>query len=557
MGVIITYGGYTFGSNTSVANDGTSRQEIEPTPKVGWNYEYNATSAGRNIGATLRITIEGIYNSANTYPKTGIPYHFSQDYKPFKILEGGTCGGGEVFPNSDGLAFDIENGIYVESINISNSDDEYWRNWISYNIELVVPLNSGQRYLDSGGQGSMLDKIYISSLEDNMSMSYEDGADYLENSNTALYPSGGPLSTRYLTISRSISAAGKATAAKTAISSAIEAVEKVKQHTSFEELVDKDFAGLKFFDKSTSHNYDEIAGTYAVTDTYKAFSGAPEKFYTHEYNISNNIDSQLKRTVSINGTIQGYSLTDPASTDVIFPKDPNDVDQTLLPPKLEANISNTSYDNAKQGFTDEIQLIKDRVLFSAFYPSGKYIDRIDAQQKAYQGFKIDQSETTNTPKIDRQVFLNPVPVSFDTSHDINQGSISYTCSYDNRPVTHHPGAVTENISVKDNYSYREHYAQNVMFRGAIMQTLGMTTIPSRTVSYTAKFRPNPSKGGDGDFGAIMNMGLDDPVINIAIDQFDPEKSIPGFVSSWVTEESVNGNFIDGSYTKTKSWSYTI
>ena len=552
MGVTITYGGYTFGSNTSVANNGTETQELEPTPKVGWNYEYNATSAGRNIGATLRISIEGVYNSTSAYPKTGIPFHFNEDYKSFKIVD--DCVG-EVFPNNDNLEYDIENGIYVDSINISNSDDEYWRNWISYNIQLVVPLNSGQRYLDSGGDGSMLDKIYISSLDDSMSMSYEDGADYLEGSNTALYPSGGPLSTRYLTITRNISAAGKATKNKPAVSSAIEAVQKVKDHTSFEDLVDKTFANLKFFDKSTSHNYDAVAGTYAVTDTYKAFSGEPTKFYTHEYNISNNIDSQLNRTVSINGTIQGYNLTDPALTDVILSTDPNDSNKSIPPPKPEANLTNSSYINASGGFTDEIQLIKDRVLFSAFYPSGKYIERIDGQQTNYEGFKLDQSETSNTPKMERQSFLNPIPASFDASHDINQGSISYTCSYDNRPIAHVPGAITEEISVKDTHSYREHYSQNVMYRGAIMQTLGMNTIPSRTVTYTAKFGPNPTKGADGDFGNIMEIA-DSAAVNNAIDQFDPKLSIPNFTRSWVVEDSQNGNFIDGTFSKTKTWSYT-
>ena len=107
MGVEVKYGGYTF----------------SPTPRVGWSYEYNATSAGRNIGSTLRITIEGIYGATNTIAKTGIPYFFSLDYQPFTIES--DCGAGEVFPNNSNLQYDINNGVYVESINISNSDDEY------------------------------------------------------------------------------------------------------------------------------------------------------------------------------------------------------------------------------------------------------------------------------------------------------------------------------------------------------------------------------------------------------------------------------------------------
>ena len=533
MGVEVKYGGYTF----------------SPTPRVGWSYEYNATSAGRNIGSTLRITIEGIYGATNTIAKTGIPYFFSLDYQPFTIES--DCGAGEVFPNNSNLQYDINNGVYVESINISNSDDEYWRNWISYEITLVVPLNSGQKYLDDGGQNSMLNGIYISSLEDSMSMSYEDGADYLENANTAVYPSGGPLSTRYLTVSRTISAAGKQTKSKSPISSAIDAVKAVRDHTSFEDRVNKDFAGLKFFDKSTTHNYDNVAGTYAVTDTYKAFSGTPTKYYTHEYNISNTIDSQLNRTVSINGTIQGHNLTDPAGTDILFET------QNTRPPEPESVTKDSSYANAVGGFTNEIPRIKDRILFSAFYPSGKYIDRIDASQTQYQGFKIDQEDNTSTPLIQRQQFLNPIPASFDSSHDVNGGSISYTCSYDNRPINHVTNTITENISVTDNYSYREHYPQNVMYRGAIMQTLGMNTVPSRTVTYTAKFRTDPPANAmGGTTPQILSIDdFDNDQVNNAIEQFNPEYAIDGYTASWVADESSNGNFLDGSFTKTKTWNY--
>ena len=51
----------------------------------------------------------------------------------------------------------------------------------------------------------MLNGIYISSLSDTMSVSEEDGADYLQNIMDT-YILGGPLSTGFLSISRTISA---------------------------------------------------------------------------------------------------------------------------------------------------------------------------------------------------------------------------------------------------------------------------------------------------------------------------------------------------------------
>ena len=517
-----------------------------PTPDVGWSYEFNSTSAGRNIGATLNISIEGITSSGAGI--TGIQQAFSKDYQTFTIKS--PCGDAEVFPNDDNLAYDIRNGIRVNSVTIDNSQDEYWRNYISYKIDLVVPLNSGQKYLDEGGQSSMLKDIYISSLSDTMNVSVDDKADYLEDRNSAMYPSGGPLSTRYLTIARTVSAAGKVLQSKSAIQSAVDAVKKVNEHTSFEDRINKDFAGLVFFDKVTSQNYNSVEGTYSVTDTVKAFSGNPSKSYTHEYNISNNIDNQLNRTVSINGTIKGYDRLGSATTDVIF----DDGDGTTVKEPQYGTVANTAYAAAKQGFTDEIGLIKDRVLSSAFYPSGKYIDRTDASQVMFPGFKLDQTNSTSNPKMQRLKFLNPVPVTFTATHDKNEGTVSYTCSYDNRPVNHISDTITENFSVQDSYSNREYYPQNIMYRGAIMQTLGMSTVPSRTVTYTAKFKVGAPPKDAIDTNKQLS-DLDTDAVSIAIDQFDPKDMIIGFTNSWVTNDSSTTNFLDGSFTRTKTWNY--
>ena len=545
MAVSIKYGTYTF---------------PQPTPKVSWNYEYDATSAGRNIGATLSIDIEGSFYNAGTADSfqstafaqevTALDSAFRKDFQPLQILG---CGDAEVWPNNTDLSNDIANGIRVDSFEISNSEDEYWRNLISYSIQMSVPLNSGQKY------GPDLNNIYISSLSDTVSVSEDDGADYLQDSNTALYPSGGPLSTRFLTITRTISAQGKDRQDKRAITSALEAVKAVNDHMSFENRIDKSFADLKFFDKSTSQNYNDVEGSYSVTDTYKAFSGNPSKYYTHEYTISNNIDNQLKRTVSINGTIQGYNLESTASTDIIF--DDGDANSQKEP----AGLSSSAYIQASGGFESEIQLIKDRVINSAFYPSGSlehgYINDLDAQQ-TFDGFKIDQSDTNNNPKIKRLKYLHPVPVSFDSSHDINGGSISYTCSFDNRPLNLIKEAVTETLTLKDNYSVTGYNSVNVMYKGAIMQTMGTTTIPSRSVSYNATFDtlvPDTSNDGTDVFtnNTIFGLGsYDTQQLSNIFDQFDPKKMIPDYTNSWISEDTVNANFIEGTFSKTRTWNYS-
>lgn len=542
MGVIVTYGDYTFPN---------------PTPSVTWSYEYDQTSAGRNIGSTLRIGIQGqIYNPGTADsafspilgPQTSaLQKAFEKDFQSFTIIS--SCGS-TVFPFSTDMQTDVEKGIYVDSITIDNSDDEYWRNFVSYSIQLTVPLNSGQKY------GPDLNNIYISSLSDNMSVSEEDGADYLQNTNEYLYPSGGPLSTRFLSISRTISAQGKDRLDKRAITSAIEAVKKVNEHLSFEDRINTTFAGLKFFDKSTTQNYNDIEGSYSVTDTYKAFSGTPSEYYTHEYNISNTIDNKLKRTVSINGTIQGYNLESSASTDIIFANG----DSTTT--KEPAGLSSNAYTVASGGFLREVDLIKDRVLNATFSPVGSYVTQL-TNQATYGGFKIDQEGVNNNPLIHRTGWLHPVPVSYDSSHDINGGTVTYTCNFDNRPMNLIAGATSESLSIQDNHAVTGFTSTNVMYKGAIMQTLGSITVPSRSVSYNATFDTLVPELGANEQDAfssntVLSIGsYDTTQLNNIFDQFDPKRVLPGHSNSWVSEDNVSANFIEGTFTKTRTWNYAI
>ena len=90
-----------------------------------------------------------------------------------------------------------------------------------------------------------------------------------------------------------------------------------------------------------------------------------------------------------------------------------------------------------------------------------------------------------------------------------------------------------------------------------MQTLGMNTVPSRTVTYTAKFRTDPPKNAmGGTTPQILSIDdFDNDQVNNAIEQFNPEYAIDGYTASWVADESSNGNFLDGSFTKTKTWNY--
>jgi hypothetical protein len=58
-------------------------------------------------------------------------------------------------------------------------------------------------------------------------------------------------------------------------------------------------------------------------------------------------------------------------------------------------------------------------------------------------------------------------------------------------------------------------------------------------------------------GVILGIGAYDTkkLHNIFL-QFDPSGLIPGYTNSWITEDNVNANFIDGTFSKTRSWNYS-
>ena len=87
-----------------------------------------------------------------------------------------------------------------------------------------------------------------------------------------------------------------------------------------------------------------------------------------------------------------------------------------------------------------------------------------------------------------------------------------------------------------------------------MQTLGTSTVPSRTVTYTAKFKVGATPEDAIDTSKKLS-DLDTEAVSIAIDQFDPKDMIVGFTNSWVTNDSSTTNFLDGSFTRTKTWNY--
>lgn len=545
-----------------------------PTPRVTVSYQPQDTSAGRQLGSVVDISIKGqVYGTgaSGVIKASGMAYAFSRDYQELRIK----CGSTQVFPPGGDRTTDFDKSIYVKDIKFSNSTDEKMYYIVDFDISMAANIRDTQHYLygqETNGP------VYLRGLSDSWSISeVKDKSNYLvdldepENA-TAYYPGGAydsPLSNNYYNISRVVNAEGIAHSEDTAFENAKKGVQLLlKKAPGVFQGTDVIGAApsantIKIFNRVTNYEADAINGSLTYTETYIAFTGAPTKKYTHDFNISNTLDREFNRTVTINGTIQGYDLEDNL---------PDDTDDSAdhLTHETKGFIktrqgASKAYVNASGGLDKQLNHLYGKVRHAIGLPSGEYIDKYDNTQ-SYPDFKIDQEQSNHTPKTERHKWLHPVPASFSADHDINNGSITYTCSYDNRVFSMVPGALNEQLSVRDNYAVTGYATQNIMYRGAHPQHLGTITTPGRTVSYSATFNSLiPDSDGKGDLQTVLSEdSYMVQELGNAMNSFDPKYIDPNYadsenraLSSWVTEDQFEINFVEGTLNKTLSWNYTI
>ena len=545
-----------------------------PVPRVTISYQPQDTSAGRQLGSVVDISVKGqIYGTGYfaVIKASGMADAFSRDYQELRI----ECGSEQVFPPAGNRQTDIDKSIYIKDIKFSNSSDNTMFYVVDFDISMAANIRDTQHYLY---EQEIDGAVYLRNLSDSWSIDeVKDKSNYLvylddpENA-TAYYPGGAhdsPLSNNYYNISRVVNAEGIAHSDATAFENAKKGV-KLLLRKAPGVFQDNDVISaapsdntMKIYNRVTNYEADAINGSLTYTETYIAFTGGPTKEYTHDFNISNSIDKEFNRTVTINGTIQGYDLESNLPQDT---KDSADqlVGQTDGFIKTRQGASQ-AYINASGGLDKQLGHLYGKVRHAIGLPSGEYIEKHDDIQ-TYLDFKIDQSQANHSPKTEREKWLHPVPTNFSADHDINNGSITYSCSYDNRVFSMVPGALNEQLSVNDTYAVTGYATQNIMYRGAHPQHLGTITTPGRTVSYTAKFDSLiPDSDGEDDLTTVLSEDsyMVKELAN-AMNSFDPKYMDPNYsdplnraLSSWVTEDRFEINFVEGTLSKTLSWNYTI
>lgn len=545
-----------------------------PVPRATISYQPQDTSAGRQLGSIVNISLQGQIYAEREFDAvikaSGMQRMFSQDYQSLII----TCGDTQVFPPVGDRATDINNSIHVKDIKFSNSTDKTMYHLVDFDISMAANIRDTQHYLY---EQEIDGAVYLRNLSDSWSIDeVKDKSNYLvsvsEDSPEAAsdyYPGGGydeHLSNTYYNISRTVSAEGYAQSDTTAFENAKKGV-KLLLRKAPGVFQGSDVLGaapeentIKIYDRVTNYQADAINGSLTYTETYIAFTGAPTKQYTHDFNISNTLDQNFNRSTTINGTIQGYDLESNLPQDT---KDSADqlVGQTDGFIKTRQGASQ-AYINASGGLSEQLKHLYGKVSHAIRFPSGQYVDKYDSSPNIYDDYKILQDDLSHFPKTKRREWLHPVPTNFSADHDINNGSITYSCSYDNRVFSMVPGALNEQLSVNDTYAVTGYATQNIMYRGAHPQHLGTLTTPGRTVSYSATFDSLiPAEGGLTILSEDSYMGQE---LSNVMNSFDPKYIDPNYaspqsraISSWVTEDQFEINFVEGTLNKTLSWNYTL
>jgi hypothetical protein len=511
MSINISYGSFAF---SGIGNE----------PSISFDTEISRSSAGYITSVADKIKLNGVIFgtgalnvSGNATKNDGAWYAlatglsglrdaFAEDYRSLTIK----CGTSDIYKSNS-------SGTIVTDINFSNKTNENWLQVIDYEISLSVYNTGFIDYIPDSG-------YYVKDFEDSYSIqTNEEDFLYISDGGTSNFPHSVQ-SQRFplYSISRTVSADGITTSgtsaldnAKKFVSGLVYANPKINAITS----------NLTIFDRSTVVSSDKLGGKFSIRDSFVAASGLNVSGWTDTYTASTEVNENLLRSITINGTVKGLN------TVTGLP----DIYGTILQSGFIGNITGNKFANASGGFYGQV---KDKIFsraLSLVYPTGSLTG---VNQQFY---------VLNTG-------LNPMPLSINVDHNIIDGTIAYTYTYNSRPLSLVSGALIESLNMEDSYGIRVYNLQNVFYRMPLPQDIGTYTIPSRSVSYEATF-PAPITGA---LPAAVKTQIDSMLKSFNPDKLTPSSSTtinsPKYIS-WVTANEESYDIMNGKYTKKYTWQY--
>lgn len=559
-----------------------------PVPQISLSTTANRSAAGLPFNYQTDVTLNGIiygftgYNNDCTSPSeldqdTGFGFLMDQA----KELQGAFVKDNQelsvscVFDNGEQILLSgggPDQILQVTNIQFQESPD-YWAVTIPYSITMQIISRSGINGSGSGYPGGPnASGFLVSSITDNLTITPDNDKNYYiyddqypspnrqsvqnnfgqtivdGNFNNDARPYENASGFPTYTVTRNLSANGLSQG--TGIDESIKNAKEWCLWQATNQPIESLTSDLNLYNFIRSISTDATAGSYSISDTYKAIKanaeGLPCQKYLETFEISQDTRNDGTKSVSIQGSIEGLEVTLPlADCDTAIPVnpivDPSDPafsgsNSGVLYPThsgTEQGSKNTKYNNALSGWAIVKPTLYDRCM------------TIDPS--------IDPSPNTNFGS-SSEYWLNPRPTSQREGFSPAKGTISYNATFDNRPLSLVPEANAERLDVSDNYAVRSTANIFVIGRrlGPIKQDLGTYTQPSRRVTYSARFpKPINMEGYSFPQTVISN-------IYTALRQFDPVNfnSINGetFVSTLKTD-SFQYNPLDASVSVTVEWEY--
>lgn len=397
-----------------------------PMPSINWGFERGRTAAGLLLSDEYKVSIEGVVTVEGNDSIT-------------KLMERAANLQNQMISNNGGVFEYVFNEHpvvtgYAQLKSFSfNENQNYWRDYVSYNAEFSIPVTGTGSYLtDPFGATSQL-----TSCEDTYSIQ--------QNEDTY---SSSPLDYNHYptyTLTRTISATSKAYADSK--SGALTYAQNwVTQRGEYYPITSYFPAAnysnpdeFCFYNQDRKINFSETEGQYSVSDTFLLKSGPDPWLYTNTINTS--VESSLRKKVTIDGEVIGL---EPAATG-------SNMYKTASPPDNQSGIANISGMVVPYDYT----LNEDHGI-----GEGRAGHRTLKYENAVSGYNaLVQGDVFYKSAVQYESTFDSIPHSFRPLHGtpsentenffFNDGKVTFSKTFDSRPSGMLKGSIFENLTLSD------------------------------------------------------------------------------------------------------------
>jgi hypothetical protein len=521
-----------------------------PMPSINWGFNRQRTPAGDLLSDEYSVSLDGIITIRG-------------DDSISKLMERTANFQDKIITNNGKPFYYVFNNHmivsgYAQVKNLSfNENQNYWRDYVSYTMDLAIPI-SGDVSTGGANLGGGSNLIDVGSPTNHIT-SCEDTYSIQQNDDTY---SAGPLDYDHYptyTLTRSISATSKAYANN--ISGALSFAQEWVQRRTEKHPITSLFPATQygdpekfcFYNQDRKMDFSEAEGKYGISDTFLLKYGQEPWLYTNTINTS--VENTNLRKVTVNGEIIGL---EPAATGIDmymskigggqenFASGIANISGMIVPydytltedPNIDGRPFHRTlkYENAVSGYQN---LIGE----NAFYRSAIQYDSTNK----------NNAITSNT----RPLHGNPSENT--ESFFFNEGKVAFSRTYDSRPTGMIQGSVFENFTLTDSKPATLLAPISILGRrlGPIYyNTQGFSNVHtsqyasgvgSRSITFEAFF-PRPTGMANYKFPQEDIDKIDTYML-----LYKPSNRFTGYK----TEDSQTLDLTSNKLTKTITWEYVI